>query len=79
MDTLRVSVRGGGIAVLFRYGAVVLFDVSASEQAAFLDQIHSRVIQPFPYQETEEIDIRIEPEGREGMDVNTLVLPRIIK
>jgi required for meiotic nuclear division protein 1 len=31
---LSVSVRGGGVAVMFRYGAVVLFDVSASEQAA---------------------------------------------
>jgi required for meiotic nuclear division protein 1 len=71
---LSVSVRGGGIAVLFRYGAVVLFDVSASEQAAFLDQIRSLIVQPFPEMETEEVDIRIDPEGREGMDVNTVVL-----
>jgi required for meiotic nuclear division protein 1 len=71
---LSVSVSGGGVAVMFRYGAAVLFDVSASEQAAFLDQIRTRVIQPFPELETEEIDIRIEPEGREGMDANVLVL-----
>ena len=71
---LSVSVRGGGVAVMFRYGAVVLFDVSASDQKAFLEQIRPLVIQPFPDLETEEVDIRIEPEGREGMDVNTLVL-----
>ncbi len=71
---LSVSVRGGGVAVLFRYGAAVLFDVSASEQAAFLDQVHTLIIQPFPELETEEIEIRVEPEGREGMDANTLVL-----
>jgi required for meiotic nuclear division protein 1 len=71
---LSVSVRGGGVAVLFRYGAVVLFDVSLSEQAAFLEEIRSLVIQPFPELEREEVDIRIEPEGREGMEGNTVVL-----
>jgi required for meiotic nuclear division protein 1 len=71
---LSVSVRGGGVAVMFRYGAVVLFDVSASEQAAFLEQIRTLVIQPYPDLETEEVDIRIESEGREGMDSNVLVL-----
>jgi required for meiotic nuclear division protein 1 len=74
LGPLAVSVRGGGVAVLFRYGAVVMFDVSASEQAAFLDQIRSLIIQPFPDQETEEVDVRIDTEGREGMDVNTVVL-----
>src|SRR3989304_1706922 len=69
-----VSVRGGGVAVLFRYGALVLFDVSASEQTAFLDQIRSLIIQPFPDIETEEVDVRIEHEGREGMDGNTVIL-----
>ncbi len=59
---------------MFRYGAVVLFDVSASEQTAYLEQIRPLVIQPFPDLETEEVDIRIEPEGREGMDGNTVVL-----
>ncbi len=71
---LSVSVRGGGIAVLFRYGAVVLFDVSVSEQAAFLEQIRSLIVQPFPDIEREEVDVRIEPEGREGMEGNTVVL-----
>jgi required for meiotic nuclear division protein 1 len=71
---LSVSVRGGGIAVLFRYGAVVLFDVSASGQTDYLNQISSVVVQPYPEMETEDVDIRIEPEGREGMDGNTVVL-----
>jgi len=71
---LSVSVRGGGVAVLFRYGAVVLFDVSAGEEVAFLEQIRSLIVQPFRDLETEEVDIRIEPDGREGMDANTLVL-----
>jgi required for meiotic nuclear division protein 1 len=71
---LAVSVRGGGVAVLFRYGAVVLFDVSTSEQAAFLEQIRSLIIQPFPDMETEEVDVRVEPESREGMEANTVII-----
>jgi required for meiotic nuclear division protein 1 len=64
---LTISVRGGGMAVLFRYGAAVLFDVTPSEQAAFWEQIKPLVIQPFADAETEEVAIRIESEAREGM------------
>lgn len=38
-NPLTVPVKGGGVAVLFRYGAVVLFDVPAAAQAPFLDQV----------------------------------------
>ena len=34
-----MTLRGGGAAVIFRYGAVVLFDVQPLEQDEFLRQL----------------------------------------
>jgi uncharacterized Rmd1/YagE family protein len=71
---LTVLVRGGGVAVLFRYGAIVLFDITATEQAAFLEQMKPLIIQPFLEPETEEVAIRIESEAREGMLDSSVIL-----
>jgi required for meiotic nuclear division protein 1 len=71
---LAIPVRGGGVAVLFRYGAAVLFDVTPGEQTAFWEQIRPLVIQPFSEVETEEVAIRIENEAREGFHDSAVVL-----
>jgi required for meiotic nuclear division protein 1 len=71
---LTLSLREGGAAVLFRYGAVVLFDVTTTEQAAFLEQIKPFIIQPFGEMETEEVEIRIEAESREGVSGSAVIL-----
>ncbi len=69
-----VTVRGGGIAVLHRYGAVVLFGVAPLEQATFLAQLQPLVSQPYPAPEAETLEIRIDPAGREGMEGSTVIL-----
>lgn len=48
-----------GFAVLFRYGAIVLFGMSAEEEAEFLAQIRERVSAPFNNVETENARIII--------------------
>jgi len=69
-----VSVRGGGAAVLFRYGAVVLFDTEPMEQAAFLTQLQPMIVQPYEQPESETVEVRIDPSGREEMEGNEIVL-----
>src|SRR3990167_4080997 len=59
---LAVSVRGGGVAVLFRYGAVVLFDVQPLEQDEFLRKLQPRVQNPATEPESEQITVRIDRE-----------------
>src|SRR5690606_9406586 len=71
---LAVSVSGGGIAILFRYGAIVFFDVSGSDQAAFLRQIESTVTQRYKTPETEQLTIRIAGEAREGVEAGAVFL-----
>jgi uncharacterized Rmd1/YagE family protein len=67
---------GSGMAVLFRYGAVVFFDVAPAGVTEYLRQIGPQVRQPFPAaeRETEVLDIRVDPAGKEAIDGNTLVL-----
>ncbi len=54
---------GGGVAVLFRYGAVVLLGVSALEEAAFLAQIKSLVRESFEVPEHESATLELVADG----------------
>ena len=67
---------GSGMAVLFRYGAIVFFDVAPAGITEYLRQIGPQVRQPFPAaeRETEVLDIRVDPAGKEAIEGNTLVL-----
>jgi uncharacterized Rmd1/YagE family protein len=71
---LAVSVRGGGAAILFRYGAVVLFDVQPLEQDEFLRQLEPRVQAPAAEPEVEQITVRIDPDAKEVLEGNTVIL-----
>ena len=67
-NPLTVSVTGGGVAVLFRYGAVVLFDVPAAAQTPFLDRLLALVWNRYEKPETEDVAVTIDPAIREGME-----------
>jgi required for meiotic nuclear division protein 1 len=70
------SAAGGGVAFLFRYGAVVFFDAAPAGITEYLRQIGPHIRQPFPQveRETEVLDIRLDPAGKETIERNTLVL-----
>ncbi len=74
-NPLAVEVKGGGMAVLFRYGVVVLFDVAAMEELAFLGQLGAFAANPYPTPETEAVRVRVEAaEAREGVQGGAVVL-----
>jgi uncharacterized Rmd1/YagE family protein len=66
-NPLAVAVPGGGVAVLFRYGAVVFFDTTDDEQSAFLRQLEPIMGVAIGVPETEDVEIRVAPGAREGM------------
>ena len=67
---------GNGVAVLFRYGAIVFFDASPGAITEYVRQLVPHIRQPSPLaeQETEVLDIRVDPAGKETIEGNTLVL-----
>jgi uncharacterized Rmd1/YagE family protein len=71
---LTVPVAEQGCAVLYRYGAVVLFDVPPLAEAAFLKQLQPFVIEPVADIETETLDLRVGSDGKEGLEKGVLVV-----
>lgn len=69
---LVVPAGDSGCAVLFRYGAAVLFDLSPVEEAAFLTNLRPLVVGLFARFEVEEAQIRIDP-GREEWVENGVI------
>ncbi|NBV44346.1 MAG: RMD1 family protein [Planctomycetia bacterium] len=67
---------GRGVAVLYRAGVAVFFDVTPAGSADCLLRIAPHVRQPLPEAEleTEVLDIRVDGSGREVIEGNTLLL-----
>ena len=70
---LAVAVQGGGVAVLFRYGVAVFFDVAAMEEVSFLERLRPFVTRPYERPETEEVGIAVEPQAKDGVRPGSVV------
>jgi uncharacterized Rmd1/YagE family protein len=62
---LTVTAGARGVAVMFRYGVVVLYNVAPIEEAALLEQLAPLVSQRFETPELEEAVLAIEPDKAE--------------
>lgn len=63
-----------GLAVLFRYGAVVLFDVPVEQEASLVASLIPLVSESVVRMETEDLEIRIVPGVDEGFSGGILQL-----
>jgi len=73
-NPLAVSVPGGGLAVLFRYGVVVFFDTTEAEEKEFFARIGPALTGAHPEPETEEVLVHIDFKAREGMQGDRVFL-----
>jgi len=71
---LLVSAGALGAAVLFRYGVVVLFGLSAIEEVSFLSDIQSLIVKPFKEVESEEVELVRDAHEQEGVKQSRIVL-----
>ena len=69
---LRVS--GGGVAVLFRYGAVVLFGATHEAEDALRERLLAMAAHRYRTADVEELDVRIDPARAEGLAESVLWL-----
>jgi uncharacterized Rmd1/YagE family protein len=67
-----LTIRAGerGIAVLFRFGAAVVVDLTPIEEAAFFDSLAPFVIEPVERPEIEEVPISLDEAADEQIDEN---------
>jgi uncharacterized Rmd1/YagE family protein len=71
---LVVEAGAGGCAVLFRYGAVVLFGLDPVGAGAFLEALRPFVSEPYAPPESEEIEVVLAPGGEERIVDGRLAL-----
>lgn len=71
---LVLSVRGGGVAVLFRYGAIALFDVKPLEEDTFVRELRPRIQNPATEIEREQLQLRIDPAAKEVIEGSCVLL-----
>ena len=72
---LTIEAGRNGLAVVFRYAAVVFFQVEAEGEQAFLDGLIPLMQRPAPDPMVEEIELAPATAGRDGMEGNTLFVP----
>lgn len=74
---LTLPVGDGGCAVLFRYGAVVLYDVLPLDEVHFLEKIRPLLSQPFDSPIMDEVNVAVVPDGREGVENGGIILKEV--
>ncbi len=71
---LAISLPGGGLAVLFRHGVAVLFGTTTETEAALRERLRPLMERPYDSIDSEQLEVRIEPVGREGLREGALVV-----
>ena len=71
---LAIRTPSGGVAVLFRYGLVVLFGMAANDEEALRARLLRLAENPYQPAEIEELDVRIDPGRAEGLQEGRLVV-----
>jgi uncharacterized Rmd1/YagE family protein len=65
---LAIAVPGGGTAVLFRFGAVIIFGAALEASDRFLASLRPLVTEPFADPEREQTQILVYPEADQNVD-----------
>jgi uncharacterized Rmd1/YagE family protein len=76
-NPLTIGIGDSGCAVLFRYGVVVIFNLSQTLSQQFLQQLQHMVSEPLPVIEMERVSIRVDAGAREGADFENLLLRQV--
>jgi required for meiotic nuclear division protein 1 len=73
---LTVDIPGGGVAVLFRYGAVVVFGAASSVLDNFVASLAPLVTAPLPVPERDDARLLIRPQAEQPVDLTGNILLR---
>jgi uncharacterized Rmd1/YagE family protein len=74
-DPLVVEAGESGCAALFRYGAVVLFNLSPIEEATFINNLKELTIVPFASPEVENVELHRDTNSMGTVEGDKILLP----
>jgi uncharacterized Rmd1/YagE family protein len=69
-----LPIREGGLAVVFRFGAVVLVGVSPAAETQFLQSLRPLVHSPYERPDSEEIAIEVDPAAGDAVAPDKVIL-----
>ena len=75
VSPLTLRVEGGGAALLFRYGVIVLIGVSP-ESEILLAELAPRIVEPVQTREVEQVTIRVLPDKEDLVDPSGAIILR---
>jgi uncharacterized Rmd1/YagE family protein len=75
---LAIAAGERGMAVLFRYGVVVLYNLQLVEEGAFLNYLRPFVGEPLDRREEEEAVVLVDPDGEERVDTSGVIHVRSV-
>jgi uncharacterized Rmd1/YagE family protein len=67
---------GGGVAFVFRYGAVVLIGLDTDAERALLDTLRGRIVAPEPSPAREDVQIMLDRDGQDSIAASGAVVLR---
>jgi len=73
---LTVAIAGDGVAVLFRYGAIVLFGMSNTATDNFIALLRASIVGAFPVPERDEARLVVRPESDQLVDASGNIVLR---
>ena len=78
---LTLAIEEGGVAVVFRFGVVVLFGCSDSAAARFLAQLEPLLVEKVPIVEHEDLQVLVSPDSEQLIDAagNVVLRDRAIE
>ncbi len=72
-NPLVLRVDEGGLAVLFRYGVAVLFNVASAAEKALVERLRPLVSDPYDPPDADEMRVLVRPDGEEQVDLTGVV------
>lgn len=72
---LTLEAGSGGCATVFRYGAIVFFNVKPIEETTFLSGLSALIQRPAATPMVEEVELTLSSDGHESAEENTLFVP----
>lgn len=77
MTPLTMDAGKGGCAVIFRYGVVVLFNLTPEEETTFIETMDPYITSRRADPEVEEVDIHVDPARKETIQGDLIYLNKV--
>ena len=74
---LMIPAGAEGAAAIFRYGSVVLMNVTPPEEKVFFNELKDFIVNQFENPKTEELLVEVKPDAQEYIHVDSIYIPEL--